>query len=197
MDIVFLDRDGVINEYPGHGEYVTNLKQFKFITGSKKALALLKKHGYNVYVISNQAGVAKGLYKKETLDKITKKMLTEAVKAGGSIKKALYCMHSKDDNCDCRKPKTGLFIKAAGNLGRDFRDVYFIGDDKNDVETGRNLGCKSILVFSGKSNKKDLHSWEFLPDRTAHNLLEAVKNIVLGVSEKTKKLKNKKIKKRK
>jgi len=179
MNIVFLDRDGVVNEYPGHGEYVTSVKQFKLIKGSKEAIKLLTKHGYDVYVISNQAAVSKGLFTKDTLNKITEKMLGEVAKAGGRIKKVMYCIHSKDDNCACRKPKTGLFIKAAGDLGPDFRQIYFIGDDKRDIETSRNLGCKSILVFSGKSAKKELHSWEFLPDRTANNLLEAVKMLPL------------------
>jgi len=187
MNVVFLDRDGVINEYPGHGEYVTSLKQYKLIKGSKEAIALLTEHGYDVYVISNQAGVSKKLFTKEVLNKITEKMLGEIAKSGGNIKKVMYCIHSKDENCTCRKPKIGLFIKAAGDLGPDFRHVYFIGDDKRDVETSRNLGCKSILVFSGKSTKKELHNWEFLPDRTANNLLEAVKNIVLGIPERPKK----------
>lgn len=187
MNIVFLDRDGVINEYPGHGEYVTSLKQFKLIKGSKEAIKLLTKHGYDVYVISSQGGVSKNLFTKGTLNKITEKMLKEISKAGGKIKKVMYCIHTKEENCDCKKPKTALFIKAAGDLGPDFRYVYYIGDDKRDVETSRNLGCKSILVFSGKSTKKELHNWEFLPDRTANNLLEAVKNIILGIPERPRK----------
>jgi D-glycero-D-manno-heptose 1,7-bisphosphate phosphatase len=179
MNIIFLDRDGVINEYPGHGEYVTTVRQFKFIEGSKEAIALLTKHGYDIYVISSQAGVSKGLFTKETLEKITKKMLSGVKKAGGHIKKVMYCIHTKEDNCDCKKPNTGLFIQAVGELGEDFRNVYFIGDDKRDVETGRNLGCRTILVFSGKATKKELADWEFLPDKVALNLLEAVKKIVL------------------
>ena len=179
MNVIFLDRDGVINEYPGDGEYVTSPRQFKFINGSKEAIALLTEHGYDIYVISNQAGVSKGLFTKGTLDKITKKMLSGVKKAGGKIKKVMYCIHSKEDDCDCRKPKTGLFIRAAGDLGEEFKEVYFIGDDKRDIETGRNLGCKTILVFSGKANKKELSEWEFLPDKVALNLMEAVKKIVL------------------
>jgi len=189
MNIVFLDRDGVINEYPGHGEYVTNLKQFKLIKGSKEAIKLLTKHGYDVYVVSNQGGVSKGLFSKATLNEITEKMLKEITKAGGKIKKVMYCVHTAEENCECRKPKTGLFIKAAGDLDKDFRDVYYIGDDKRDVETSRNLGAKSILVLSGKTNKKELHSWEFLPDRTANNLLEAVKNIILCLPAEKRRIK--------
>jgi len=179
-NIIFLDRDGVINEFPGHGEYVTTLKGFKFIKGSKEALALLKEHGFDVYVVSSQGGVSKGLFTKEKLDKITKNMLTQIEKSGGRIKKVLYCLHTKEDNCDCKKPKTGLFVKAVGNIGDDLKNIYFIGDDKIDIEAGRNLGCKTILVLSGKTNKRDLHSWEFLPDVIAYNLLEAVKKTVLS-----------------
>ena len=106
-------------------------------------------------------------------------MLSEIEHAGGVVKKVLYCTHKKEDNCNCAKPKTGLFLQAVGDLGNDFRDVYFIGDDKRDVEAGRNLGCKTILVFSGKTNKIELHDWKFLPNMTANNLLEAVRKIVL------------------
>lgn len=179
MNVVFLDRDGVINEYPGDGKYVTSWKAFKFIKGSKEAIALLTELGWDIYVISSQAGVSKGLYKKATLDRITKNMLAEIKKAGGKIKKVLYCIHSKDDNCDCRKPKTGLLVQAVGDLGPEFRDTYFIGDDKRDIQTGINAGCRTILVFSGKSSKKELHDWEFLPDMTASNLSEAVKKIII------------------
>lgn len=183
MNIIFLDRDGVINEYPGHGKYVTSQRKFRFIKGSKKAIKLLTEHDFDVYVISNQAGVSQGLYTKETLDSITKNMLTQITKAGGRIKKVMYCIHSKEDNCNCRKPKAGLFIQAVGNIGDDFRDVYFVGDDKRDIETSRNVGCKTILVFSGKTKKKELDEWEFLPDGVAGNLLEAVKKIVLRKKE--------------
>ena len=179
MNIIFLYRDGVINEYPGHGEYVTSVRQFKFINGAKEAIALLTKRGYDIYVVSNQAGVAKKIYSKQTLDRITKVMLSQVEKSGGRIKKVLYCIHKAEDKCDCKKPKTGLFIKAVGDLGLGFREIYFIGDDKRDVETGRNLGCKTILLFSGKTSKKELHEWEFLPDKVALTLLDAVKKIVL------------------
>lgn len=179
MGIIFLDRDGVINEYPGFGNYVTNWKGFKFIKGAKKAIALLAKYGYEIFVISNQAGVSKGIFKKKDLNDITKRMLAAIKKSGGRIKKALYCIHEEKDNCNCKKPKTGLFRKAIGRRKINFREAYFIGDDKRDIEAARNLGCKSILVFSGKTNKKELRDWELLPDRTANNLLEAVRKIVL------------------
>lgn len=183
MKVVFLDRDGVINEYPGHGEYVTSVKGLKLIKGAKEAIKLLTKRGYKIYVVSNQAGVSRGLFTKKTLNEITEKMLSQISKAGGKINKVMYCIHTKDDNCGCRKPKIGLFVKAAGDLGGEFRDIYFIGDDKVDVQTSRNLGCRSILVFSGKSTKKELHDWEFLPDRTANNLLEAVRKIILRADD--------------
>jgi len=189
MNIIFLDRDGVVNEYPGHGEYVTSVKGLKLVKGAKEAIKLLTKSRYKIFIVSSQAGVSKGLFTKKTLNEITEKMLSQIAKAGGKINKVMYCTHATGEDCECRKPKTGLFIKASGDLGKDFRDVYFIGDDKRDVETARNLGCRSILVFSGKSTKKDLHNWEFLPDRTARNLLEAVKNIVLGIPEEVKKRK--------
>ena len=183
MNIIFLDRDGVINEYPGHGKYVTSLRQFKFIKGAKEAIALLTKCDFDIYVISNQAGVSKKLFKKTELNRITRKMLTQIEKTGGRIKKVMYCIHEEKHDCVCRKPKTGLFFKAVDGREINFKNVYFIGDDKRDIQTGRNLGCRTVLVFSGKSRKKDLSNWECLPDRVANNLLEAVKKIVLPVKK--------------
>lgn len=178
--IIFLDRDGVINEYPGYGNYVTSWKGFKFIKGAKKAIALLTKRGYRIFIISSQAGVSKGIFKKKDLNDITKRMLSAIKKSGGRIKKVLYCIHEEKDKCNCKKPKTGLFKKAIGRRKVNLREIYFVGDDKGDVEAARNLGCKGILVFSGKTIKKELHGWEFLPDITAHDLLDAAKRILQG-----------------
>ncbi len=177
MKIIFLDRDGVINVYPGHGEYVTNAKDFHFIDGSLEAIRLLTEAGYKIYVISNQRGVGKGLFTQADLDKITQKMLSGLKENKGEIAGVFYCTHK--DDCDCRKPKTTLFKQAAGNLSSGFKDVYFIGDDERDIEAGKNLGCKTILVFSGKTKKENLDTLEFQPDETCKDLFQAVKEVIL------------------
>ena len=102
--IIFLDRDGVINKYPGDGQYVTTLSGFKLIPGSARAIKMLCSAGFKVFVVSNQAGVTKGLYSKQALNKMTAYMLDKVRKAGGRINKVLYCVHTNQQNCSCRKP---------------------------------------------------------------------------------------------
>ena len=104
MKVVFLDRDGVINEFPGNGNYVTRLKDFRFIPGSLEALRLLTQEGYAIFVISNQAGVSKGVYTQNKLNHITRNMLRDVRRAGARIEKVFYCTHRSDAGCDCRKP---------------------------------------------------------------------------------------------
>lgn len=178
MKIIFLDRDGVINEDPGVGAYVTRWEDFRFIEGAVEAIRTLTEARYKIYVISNQRGVGRGLFTQAALDRITERMLAKIEKSGGKVAGVFYCTH-REDNCDCRKPKAGLFKQAVGELRGAFKDTYFIGDDKRDIEAGRNLGCKTVLVFSGKTKRPQLDTWDFLPDRMCDDLLQAVRKAVL------------------
>jgi D-glycero-D-manno-heptose 1,7-bisphosphate phosphatase len=178
--VVFLDRDGVINKYPGHRQYVTNLKGFKFLPGSLSAIRILTNAGFKIFVVSNQAGVSKRLYSKKTLDKITRFMIKEVKKTGGRIQKVLYCIHREETNCFCRKPKTGLLKKATKDCKVDLKDSYFIGDSLIDVATGKTFGCKTILVFTGREKLKNAPDWDIQPDFVAKTLKIATENITAG-----------------
>ncbi|MCX5694171.1 MAG: HAD family hydrolase [Candidatus Omnitrophica bacterium] len=175
MKIVFLDRDGVINKYPGDKLYVTSLRKFRFLPNAKKAIALLSKSGCKVFVASNQAGVGKGTYSQKTLDLITAKMLTSIEKEGGLINQVYYCTHRKEADCSCRKPKPGLLKKAAHDSGFNLKAAYFIGDTIRDVFTAQASGCKSILVLSGKEKLANQKNWETKPDFVFKDLLAAAK----------------------
>ena len=100
MKIVFLDRDGVINKYPGDRLYVTSLRKFRFLPRAKQAIVLLNRGGFKIFVASNQAGVGKGTYAQRTLDAITSKMLKDIEQAGGKISKVYYCRHRKEAGCN-------------------------------------------------------------------------------------------------
>lgn len=176
MKIVFLDRDGVINRDPGFGGYVTCWEKFEFLPGSFESLKELNQAGFEVIVISNQAGVAKGLYTQEDLDELTGNMLKEIKAAGGKIYSVNYCTHQDEDNCNCRKPKTGMFHKATEGLDVNFSKTFFIGDSRRDVLAGRAIGCKTIFVRSGNTRLEDL---DVKPDFIAKDLLSAVEEIVL------------------
>jgi D-glycero-D-manno-heptose 1,7-bisphosphate phosphatase len=173
MKVVFLDRDGVINEYPGHGEYVTNHRQFNFIPGSIEGIRKLKNKGFKLFVVSNQAGVSKGLYSQKDLEIITNKMVKGLKKKGVEVDGVHYCMHRNEDNCDCRKPKTGLLEEAIKDFVHKTKHTFFIGDSFRDMNAARAFGAKTILVLSGKEKISNRSNWEFEPDYVFDNLLLA------------------------
>lgn len=183
MKAVFLDRDGVINKYPGDNGYVKFWEEFHFLPGVKEALRALAERGYALFIISNQAGVAKGLYSQEALDLITGNMLDEFKKAGVGISGVYYCTHRPEDNCSCRKPKTGMLhaaIEKAKGTGKEINlgESYFIGDTIRDIQTGKSLGLKTVLVFSGKEKEQNKPYWECGPDFTSQDLRQAVEEII-------------------
>jgi len=174
MKAVFLDRDGVINKYPGDKLYVTSLKKFCFLPGAKQAIARLTKAGFKIFVVSNQAGIGRGIYEHRTLEAITRKMLVEIEKAKGKINKVYYCLHRKDAGCSCRKPRPGLLKKAAKEFKFSLKNACFIGDTIRDVITARRAGCKSVLVLCGKEKLANKKNWEAAPDFVFKNLKAAV-----------------------
>ncbi len=176
MKIVFLDRDGVINKDPNG--YVTRWEEFFFLPNAKKAIRLLTKNGFRIIVISNQGGIAKGLYSETALSEITERMIRKISEYGGKIFSVWYCPHRLEDNCSCKKPKTGLFEKATKNLKFDKDRSFFVGDSEVDIKAGKNFGLKTILVFSGKTPATALKDFEIQPDYKAKDLLEAAKIIL-------------------
>lgn len=180
MKVIFLDRDGVISIFTPN-DYIKKWEEFRFLPHSRAGLKRLNRAGYEIVVISNQAGVNKGLFSQADLQDVTARMLRVLKKDGIRIAKVYYCIHTKEENCNCRKPRTGLFAKAQKELGlRSLAGSFFIGDSQTDVEAGEAAGTRTILVFSGKTrNKKEIRDWPVKPDFTARNLKEAV-DIVLN-----------------
>jgi len=178
MKAIFLDRDGVINKYPGDKLYVTSLKKFRFLPNAKTAISKLYKNGFRLFVVSNQAGVGRNIYSQRTLDAITERMLVEIENEGGRIERVYYCIHPKEQNCPCRKPKTGLIEKAREKYPINIRKSFFIGDTVRDVKTAKSAGCKSIMVLSGKEKLKNRKNWEIEPDFIFKGLLEAANFII-------------------
>jgi len=178
MRVVFLDRDGVINRYPGDREYVKSWDEFYFLPQVKPGIERLVDGGFRIFVISNQAGVSKGVYPQEQLDLITENMLQELNSDRINIAGVYYCIHRQEDNCSCRKPKTGLIEKILVELKKEglqpeLAKSYFIGDTLRDIETGKAAGLKTILVFSGKEKAQNKDKWSTLPDYTALDLSSA------------------------
>tara|TARA_B100000315_G_scaffold260160_1_gene319617 strand:+ start:2238 stop:2798 length:561 start_codon:yes stop_codon:yes gene_type:complete len=171
--IVFLDRDGVINQEPGERYYVSSLKEFKFIPGSLEGMKKLYEKGFKLFIISNQSGVSKGLYSTQDLDKMNKKIVKELNKSNTKISGIYYCTHSPDQGCECRKPKTGLLTQAVSESDLKSPISFFIGDSFRDMQTAVSFGAKPILVLSGKEKISNRDKWEFEPDYVFDNLLLA------------------------
>lgn len=176
--IVFLDRDGVINEFPGIGEYVTTLDAFRLFPFAGEAVRALNEWGAKVYVVSNQGCVSRGLVTPEGLEAITRKMRDGLARQGARLDEVYYCPHQTADRCACKKPKTLLFERALGGRPADKGSVYFVGDSREDMEAAEALGCRSILVLSGRTRAEDVQALGVVPDVVKADLLEAVRWIV-------------------
>jgi D-glycero-D-manno-heptose 1,7-bisphosphate phosphatase len=185
--IVFIDRDGVINECPGVGKYVTGVAQMKLFPFVKAALRKLKEHGFLVYVISNQGCVGKGMLSEAGLRDITSYMFSVLEDDRRLIDGVYYCVHRSEDRCPCRKPASGMIDEVFQRLDVD-RDKlphkpFFIGDTLRDIETARNAGIRGLLVFSGREKPEEESSWPVKPDRTAADLAAAVDLIVNEIEQ--------------
>ena len=143
--ILLLDRDGVINEKAAKGEYVNCWEEFRWIERTRDSLRQLSKMGFCFIVISNQAGIARGMTSPEEVERIHRKMVETLAAEGIEILQVYVCPHHWEDNCDCRKPKPGMLFQASrDHLFRLDRTV-FVGDDPRDMEAAENAGCASLL----------------------------------------------------
>jgi len=178
MKTVFLDRDGVINVFPGYKKYVTSLRKFQFLPRVKKAIARLTDKDFQIFVVSNQAGVGKGVYSQRTLDLITSRMLEGIGLSGGIIRKVYYCTHRPEANCACRKPRAGMLQMARKEFGVNLKSAFFVGDTIRDVMTAEAAGCRSILVTSGREKLSNQKNWEAKPHFVFRDLYEAADFII-------------------
>jgi histidinol-phosphate phosphatase family protein len=167
---VFLDRDGVLNADPGEAYYVRNWEAFRFVDGAPEALGLLAGRGFRLVVVSNQSGVARGAVKEGDLADITRRMEEALLRKGVRLAGVYYCPHDDADGCACRKPKPGLMERAARELGLDLARSFNVGDAERDIEAGKALGLRSILVLGGKARAEDVPSFRSRPDYVAADL---------------------------
>ena len=151
--IVFLDRDGTINE---EVNYLHRTEDLKFLPGVPEALRLLKEAGFKLVVVTNQAGVARGYYTCADVEHLHAYMNEELKKYGAEIDAFYYCPHHPVHGigpykiqCQCRKPGTGMFEMAGGRFDVDKAHSFMVGDKLLDVEAGKNYGLTSILVGTG------------------------------------------------
>jgi D-glycero-D-manno-heptose 1,7-bisphosphate phosphatase len=184
---VFMDRDGTISEEVGYVNHVSRYRVFPF---AAEAVRTLNEAGWLAVLVTNQAGVARGYFKEDLIGEVHKVLTTELGRGGARLDAVYYCPHHPSVgeppyrfDCDCRKPRPGLLLRAADELGLDLSRCWMVGDRYSDTELARNAGARSALVLTGYGRGELEHqsdAWPHRPELVAENLLEAVKNIVTG-----------------
>lgn len=169
---VFVDRDGVIN-HRLPGDYVRSWDQFRFLPGARAGLRALRESGRLLVVITNQRGIGRGLMSEEDLAEIHRRMQAGLLRAGAGVDAILHCPHDTSAGCGCRKPLPGMLSLALERFAIDVPRSWVVGDSLSDLEAGRAVGVRGILVVPRGGRRP--HG---VP--TAGSLLAAARAIVAG-----------------
>jgi D-glycero-D-manno-heptose 1,7-bisphosphate phosphatase len=172
---VFLDRDGTIVV---ERHYLSSPEDVELIPGAASAIRALRAAGYAVVVVTNQAGIARGLYQQSDYDAVAARMSDLLAQGGATLDATYHCPHHPDFTgpCDCRKPEVALYRAAEADLGLDLAGSWFVGDKTSDLDPARRLGGRAVLVRTGygreheKTVFSDVAVVEDLAAATAHIL---------------------------
>ncbi len=151
MKLVILDRDGVINH--DSKQFIKSPAEWRPIPGSIDAIAKLSQAGYRVIIATNQSGIGRGLFDMDTLNAIHEKMHRAVQQAGGRIDAIFYCPHPIEADCNCRKPRTGMFERIAGCFNIDLVGTPSVGDSLRDLQAAAAVGARPLLVLTGKGTQ--------------------------------------------
>lgn len=176
---VFLDRDGTINEEVG---YLSRLDELKLIPGTSEAIRLINEAGMKVVVITNQSGVARGYFTEEFVETVHGRINEILQQKGARIDRFYFCPHHPvygngpyKKACSCRKPESGLFLRASKEMDIDLSRSYVIGDMLKDIDAGKRVGARGILVRTGYGRNITITD---KPVYIAEDVLDAVKWIL-------------------
>ncbi len=173
---LFLDRDGTIIEDPG---YLSKVEQIKFLPGVLEKIRILKQKGLLIFIVTNQSGIGRGYFSESQLMLIHDGLTSMMTKAGAAVDSIAYCPHAPGDKCACRKPSPQMVVELAEQFNVDLGESFFLGDKLSDVLTGKNAGCKTVLILNNKAHHELCSDDSALvePDyvaRTPDNALEWV-----------------------
>ena len=182
---VFIDRDGTMSEEVG---YVNHISRFKLLQNTAQAVKRLNDEKILAIVATNQAGVARGYFEESMIVAVHEKLKAELAKDGARVDAIYYCPHHPSvgkppykSDCNCRKPKPGMILRAVEDFEIELVKSYMVGDKISDVEFGQKLGLKSVMVLTGYGVGEYEHqrsAWKTTPDYIAKDLLEAVEWII-------------------
>ena len=148
MKLVILDRDGVVNQ--DSDQYIKSPAEWRPIPGAIEAIARLNQNGYRIALATNQSGIGRGLFDMGTLNAINDKMMEMVFRQGGRIDAVFFCPHTAEENCNCRKPRTGIYEEIAARFHTDLKGVPCVGDSLKDIQAAEAVGGLPILVLTGK-----------------------------------------------
>ena len=156
---IFLDRDGNINI---EKDYLHKVEDFEFEEGALEAIKTFSESEYLIVVVTNQSGIARGYYTEEDVKTLHKYLEARVIETGGRIDGFYYCPHHPEkgigkykESCDCRKPESGMFLQAKEDLDIDFKNSIMVGDKISDVEAGKRLGMRGVLVRTGHGKSEE------------------------------------------
>ncbi len=173
--VVFLDRDGTINI--DHG-FVHRIDRWEWVPGAIEGMKILQAAGYTLAVVTNQSGIAQGLYGEKEMQELHAFMKEELSKAGVYLAAIAFCPHGRDSTCDCRKPNSGMTKQVEKVVGEiDYANSWIIGDKMADVGFGKNAGTHTALIRSRYWKEEDAHRHK--PDIIVDSLLNASEKICL------------------
>jgi D-glycero-D-manno-heptose 1,7-bisphosphate phosphatase len=176
VKLVILDRDGVINF--DSDQYIKSPSEWRAIPGSIEAIARLNQNGYRVAVATNQSGIGRGLFDMATLNAINDKMMEMVFRQGGRIDALFFCPHTAVEDCNCRKPRTGMYEEIAARFHTELKGVPAVGDSLKDLQAAEAVGAQPILVLTGKG--RETQAKGSLPKKTLvfEDLAEASRQII-------------------
>ncbi len=176
--VVFLDRDGTINEEVG---YLNHISRFRLLPRVGEALKLLKEAGFATVVVTNQSGIARGFFPESLVREVHHLLQEELSRFGAQLDGIYYCPHHPDEGCLCRKPRPGLIQKAASDLDLDLSRAYVVGDRFTDLLLAREINACGVLVLTGYGRGELTYYLPRIglePDLVAEDLWEAAQKII-------------------
>ena len=182
---IFMDRDGTVCEEVG---YVNHLDRIRLLPRSAAAVRLANEAGFQTVIVTNQAGVARGYFDEELVHDVHDAVRRQLAEGGARVDGIYYCPHHPEvgaapyrAECDCRKPKAGMLLRAREEMGIDLAASYMVGDSVKDLGAGRAVGATTVLVLTGYGRgefQHQSHRWTVHPDHVSEDLQDAVQWIL-------------------